>query len=309
MPPKATLATWLNRVAANPFQMFSKNVATQKYVRPMHKRVRFNKQVYVAEAVSVELGPWIDDLGQGSQSCCLAGEGDDEEEEEEEERDIAELLAEANISEERNTLVRRRQLTRGNRYGSKLTREQGELCLVDADDNACPVNSRISEELEVYCEPLNLNGGKPRRVNRCLSAQDAQEETILYETGPILPMIPTFDQLLVDFEALGESDGPATPPDEVVLPVFSIGLGLPSVLAGRRPTPRKVGSSRLPSAENTPPEHQASTAYAKGVSRTDKPLTYGIDTAPRRMPSTLAARSPTSRVRTQRLQRMEDSDS
>ncbi|KAI0083447.1 hypothetical protein BDY19DRAFT_998553 [Irpex rosettiformis] len=292
MLPQVPLATWINRVAANPFRMFSKDVATQQHRRPTHRRVRFNKQVYVAEAASAELEPWIDDSGRNNRSCCLEGEGDDDDEDldEEEEKSIEELLAEANISEEQNALLRRRQLARGNRYGSKLTQEQGELCLVDADDSACPVNSRIMEELEVYYEPLNLNGEKPRRVNRCLSAQGAQGGRVVYDTKPILPMIPTFDQLLVDFETLGESDGPIAPPDEVAPPVFGIGLGLPSALAERRSTPHKAGPSRLLNAGSTLPEHQ------------------GLPT-PAALPSTLAVRGHTSRVTTRRFQRMEDGDS
>lgn len=117
--------------------------------RPRHLKVSFNAQVYVAEVER-----WIEDSNwelQWSNVC----DDEDNSNEEEGDRDIGDLLAEMDISEQHKSLVKQRQLNRGNRHGTQLPVELADLPIVNVGGERCPITSRVWKKLEVYKEPLN----------------------------------------------------------------------------------------------------------------------------------------------------------
>lgn len=117
--------------------------------RPRHLKVSFNAQVYVTEVER-----WIEDCNWVFKGSDLYDDNGDSDEEEED-RDIGDLLAEMDISEQHKSLVKRRQLNRGNRHGTQLPVELADLPIVNVGGGRCPITSRVWKKLEVYEEPLN----------------------------------------------------------------------------------------------------------------------------------------------------------
>ncbi|KAI0789029.1 hypothetical protein BC629DRAFT_1440201 [Irpex lacteus] len=294
--------------------------------RRRHLKVSFNAQVYVAEVER-----WIEDFNSEFQRSELYHDKDDSDEEEED-RDIGDLLAEMDISEQHKSLVKRRQLNRGNRLGAQLPVELADLPIVNVGGERCPITSRVWKKLGVYEGPLNGSTSMHAK-GKAVRGRVAQiASSTLYSTldtipsRPILTRLPALVKPSADGEASDDSDGPTTPPDEVApSPSLSnIGIGFPSQLgstissksnslgtAGRRPTMRKAGPSRVPGPKSVRPtrNQRSSSEYASGLPLEGKPLTYAESRISRGMPSTFAAHKPTLRVFTTRFKQMEESDS